>query len=81
MIWEYMWNRYAFMYDEGKGDTLVFGHTPTVASEGYFADGNIFKEDFNGNRFINKEVNKIGICRTGSFRFVQTPMLPHCHQR
>lgn len=50
---EYIWNRYAFMYDEGKGDTLVFGHTPTIASEGYFADGNIFKADHNGNRFIN----------------------------
>ena len=50
---EYIWNRFAFMYDEGKGDTIVFGHTPTIANEGYFADGNIFKEEYNGNRFIN----------------------------
>ena len=50
---DYIWNRCAFMYDEGEGDTLVFGHTPTIASEGYFADGNVFRADFNGNAFIN----------------------------
>ena len=50
---EYTWNRYAFMYDEGKGDTIVFGHKPTISYEGYFADGNIFRQDFNGNTFIN----------------------------
>ena len=41
------------MHDEGKGDTIVFGHTPTVLDEGYFADGNFYKEDNKGNRFIN----------------------------
>lgn len=49
----YIWNRDAFFYDEGRGDTIVFGHTPTIFDKDYFADGKVYRVKFQGNTFIN----------------------------
>ena len=49
----YIWNRDAFFYDEGRGDTVIFGHTPTIFDKEYFADGKVYRVKFQGNTFIN----------------------------
>ena len=49
----YIWNRDAFFYDEGKGDTVIFGHTPTILDKDYFADGKVYRVKFQGNTFID----------------------------
>ncbi len=49
----YIWNRDAFFYDEGKGDTIIFGHTPTIFDKEYFADGKVYRVKFQGNTYID----------------------------
>ena len=49
----YIWNRDAFLYDDGPGDTIIFGHTPTISDAGYGTDGKVFVEEYRGNTFID----------------------------
>lgn len=49
----YIWNRDAFLYDDGPGDTIIFGHTPTISGGGYGSDGKVYIEEYKGNRFID----------------------------
>ena len=49
----YIWNRDAFFYDEGRGDTIIFGHTPTIFDKDYFADGKVYRVKYQGNTFID----------------------------